>query len=92
MPLSTDAYTALGNVCPDDERHALIVESDDWDHLISPGLLEFGEVFWRVFPIQPVVAFQAMRALFETVYTLGYRRGKAEHQMPAFVVAEEKAE
>ena len=89
-PTPMPNYLELSAICSDAERHALCVESADWETLITPGLVEFGTILPDVLSRYPICAFKSMRVLFETVYTLGYRRGKRDAQMPAFVVAPEQ--
>ena len=71
---------------PDNKRHPLIAGSKDWDTEISPALYEFGELWGKPDPVSWLLM---MRVAIETIYMMGYERGKAEKPMLEFLVGEE---
>ena len=88
-----DAYQNLLEQCSDSDRHPLIDESADWDKTITPGLVEFGTVMTSIgLDAHAHELFLTLRVLFETVYVLGYRRGKFEQTMPSFEVIPDETE
>ena len=67
--------------------HALIVESVDWDDVITPALVQLGQLGesgtltlgdWATIS----------RVLFEAVYQMGYERGRRNGKPLAFQVRE----
>ena len=76
---------------PDSERYPIIVDSHDWDNVITPALCAHGTM---MVPIVETSGFEGLvrveRVLFETIYVMGYRRGKAERTPLTFKVAEER--
>jgi hypothetical protein len=60
---------------PDKNRLYLIADNPDWDDVIIPSLVELGNLLdsGRL-EIEPY--FRIMRCVVETVYVMGYLRGK----------------
>ena len=89
MTIDVANFEKLATQYEDAVRHALIVESTDWDTIIVPGLVEYGNIMGTAFAADPTSTLMALRVLFENVYVMGYERGKAAHDMPQFVVSTE---
>jgi hypothetical protein len=80
-----EAFKQIIDEFTDAERHPLVAESADWDKIV-PALKELGVVTAKVGLIEDTA--RCWRYLLETVYVMGYRRGKAA-KPPEFVVAED---
>lgn len=77
----------LLSVANDDERHPLIVENTDWENTITPALCEFGEMLEDgVLSLPHAGTYVLLRALFEEVYVMGHRAGKAQAQNETLAV------
>lgn len=67
---------------PDEMRHAIIADSDDWDDM-NPTLAMFEQLHFRIYA--NALGDEAddawrhmMRAMMEVIYVKGYRRGLDE--------------
>jgi len=70
------------------QDHALIAESADWDDVITPALVQFGQLC-DANTIASNSQGVLMRVLFEAVYQMGYERGCKNGKTPMFQVCEE---
>ena len=69
-------------IVPDDERRALIDDSDDWDLIIQPAMKSWGAALDLYLAsgnqIAVITLIPGLRVLTESIYVRGYRRGKEE--------------
>ena len=74
----------LGRMFPDEKRHPIVSESEDWDELIIPALVSWSEALQQVSkgarPDTIYMLIPMLRVLTEIIYMLGYERGKHEQQ------------
>ncbi len=85
------AWEAVTGRYTDADRHHLVVECEDWK-AIPAALIEWSAMFLMAAEgrVPMASAINCHRVLVETIYVMGYERGKAERAMPTFLVAEEE--
>jgi len=73
-------FEQLLETYPDDIRHPLTRDSDDWDNVILPVLSEY----LIMQPFLMIYGFESnadtLSCLCQAIYTMGYNRGKNESE------------
>lgn len=64
---------------PDDVRHPLIVENDDWEERLTPALLELASLKGK--GLDSETFYKTLRIIIETSYVMGYQRGQNEKSL-----------